>query len=79
MLDVFCLFYDAASQTVKGVNGSGRSPKALTLEYLRSQGITGDAVSLISYLFIRTDPSLLIDSLDEPERRHSPRCGSRMA
>ncbi|OWZ63408.1 gamma-glutamyltransferase [Cryptococcus neoformans] len=44
--DVFCLFYDAASKTVKGVNGSGRSPKALSLEYLRSQGITGDAIPL---------------------------------
>ncbi|WWC91941.1 gamma-glutamyltransferase [Kwoniella dendrophila CBS 6074] len=44
--DVFCLFYDAKSKTVKGINGSGKSPKALTLEYLRSQGITGDSIPL---------------------------------
>ncbi|WWC64826.1 gamma-glutamyltransferase [Kwoniella dejecticola CBS 10117] len=44
--DIFCLFYDAKSKTVKGINGSGRSPKALTLEYLRSQGITGESIPL---------------------------------
>lgn len=42
--DVFCLFYDAKAKKVRGINGSGRAPKALSLEYLRSQGITGDAV-----------------------------------
>ncbi|WRT70004.1 gamma-glutamyltransferase [Kwoniella shivajii] len=44
--DVFCLFYDAKTKTVRGINGSGRSPKALNLEYLRSQGITGDSIPL---------------------------------
>ncbi|KAK1922255.1 putative lincomycin-condensing protein lmbA [Papiliotrema laurentii] len=44
--DIFCLFYDAKTKTVRGVNGSGRSPKALTLEHLRSQGITGDSIPL---------------------------------
>ena len=42
--DIFCLFYDAKSKTVRGINGSGRAPKALTLEHLRSQGIKGDTV-----------------------------------
>lgn len=44
--DVFCLFYDANSKEVKGINGSGRTPKALNLEYLRSQGITGSEIPL---------------------------------
>nr|XP_019010549.1 gamma-glutamyltransferase [Kwoniella pini CBS 10737]OCF49330.1 gamma-glutamyltransferase [Kwoniella pini CBS 10737] len=44
--DIFCLFYDAKSKTVKGINGSGRAPKGLTLEYLRSQGINGDSIPL---------------------------------
>ncbi|OCF34261.1 gamma-glutamyltransferase [Kwoniella heveanensis BCC8398] len=45
-IDIFCLFYDAKTKTVRGINGSGRSPKALTLEHLRSQGITGDSIPL---------------------------------
>ncbi|WWD19860.1 gamma-glutamyltransferase [Kwoniella shandongensis] len=44
--DIFCLYYDAKTKTVRGVNGSGKAPKALTLEYLRSQGITGDTIPL---------------------------------
>ncbi|KAK6909136.1 gamma-glutamyltransferase [Kwoniella mangroviensis CBS 8507] len=44
--DIFCLFYDVKTKTVKGINGSGRSPKALTFEYLRKQGITGDSIPL---------------------------------
>ena len=39
--DVFCLYWDAKSKTVKGVNGSGKSPKALTLAHVRSQGFKG--------------------------------------
>lgn len=43
--DIFCLYYDKASKSVGGINGSGRAPKALTLEHLRSQGVTGETVS----------------------------------
>ncbi|CEP16017.1 hypothetical protein [Parasitella parasitica] len=42
--DAFCLFYDAKSMIVKGLNGSGRTPAALTLEHLRKQGITGSSL-----------------------------------
>jgi hypothetical protein len=43
-IDNFCLFYDAKTKKVGGINGSGRAPKALNLEFLRKQGITGDSV-----------------------------------
>jgi gamma-glutamyltranspeptidase/glutathione hydrolase len=43
--DVFCLYFDAKDKVVKGINASGRAPKALTLEHLRSQGVMGDTVS----------------------------------
>ncbi|KAI0307921.1 gamma-glutamyltranspeptidase [Multifurca ochricompacta] len=39
--DAFCLFYDAKTKTVKALNGSGRAPEKLSIEYLRSRGITG--------------------------------------
>ncbi|KAG9120988.1 hypothetical protein FRC07_003252 [Ceratobasidium sp. 392] len=39
--DAFCLYYDASKKTVQALNGSGRSPKALTLEIARKKGATG--------------------------------------
>ncbi|KAF8071651.1 gamma-glutamyltranspeptidase [Lyophyllum atratum] len=40
--DAFCLFYDAATKTVKSLNGSGRSPAKLTLEHALQQGYEGN-------------------------------------
>jgi gamma-glutamyltranspeptidase/glutathione hydrolase len=38
--DCFALYYDAATQTITALNGSGRAPAALKLEDLRMRGLT---------------------------------------
>lgn len=40
--DAFCLNYDGTTRSVKALNGSGRAPERLSIEYLRSRGITGN-------------------------------------
>ncbi|KAG9092096.1 hypothetical protein FRC06_000251 [Ceratobasidium sp. 370] len=39
--DAFCLYYDASKKIVRALNGSGRSPKALSIEVARKNGATG--------------------------------------
>ena len=46
--DAFCLFYDASTRKVKALNGSGRSPAALTIDVARKAGIKGDSIPLTS-------------------------------
>src|SRR5687767_757193 len=39
--DCFALYYDAKTKKVSALNGSGRAPKGLSIDYLAQQGITG--------------------------------------
>jgi gamma-glutamyltranspeptidase/glutathione hydrolase len=39
--DCFALYYDAKTKQVTAMNGSGRAPKALSIEALKREGITG--------------------------------------
>ncbi len=39
--DAFCLYFDAKTKRVSGLNASGRAPAALNMGYLAEQGITG--------------------------------------
>ncbi|KAF7202756.1 glutathione hydrolase-like YwrD proenzyme isoform X1 [Nothobranchius furzeri] len=41
--DAFCLFYDGNTGEIRGINGSGRSPKALTLDFLEGCGHTAES------------------------------------
>ncbi|XP_062251367.1 glutathione hydrolase-like YwrD proenzyme [Platichthys flesus] len=41
--DAFCLFFNANTGEIRGINGSGRSPRALTLEILEGRGHTAEA------------------------------------
>ena len=42
--DGFCLFYDATTKKVNALNGSGRSPEKLNIDYVRQRGITGPRI-----------------------------------
>ncbi|MEM9953295.1 MAG: gamma-glutamyltransferase [Chloroflexota bacterium] len=42
--DCFALYYDAQSGTVTAMNGSGRAPKALSIEEVRKSGVEGDSI-----------------------------------
>ncbi|XP_040897189.1 glutathione hydrolase-like YwrD proenzyme [Toxotes jaculatrix] len=41
--DAFCLFYNGNTGEIRGINGSGRSPRALNLELLEGRGYTAEA------------------------------------
>ncbi|XP_068174664.1 glutathione hydrolase-like YwrD proenzyme [Antennarius striatus] len=41
--DAFCLFYNGETGEIRGINGSGRSPRAQTLDFLEGCGYTAQA------------------------------------
>ncbi|XP_012733403.2 glutathione hydrolase-like YwrD proenzyme [Fundulus heteroclitus] len=41
--DAFCLFYNGSTGEIQGINGSGRSPQALTLDFLEGLGYSAEA------------------------------------
>ncbi|KAJ1997261.1 hypothetical protein H4R26_005895, partial [Coemansia thaxteri] len=66
--DCFCLFYNAKDKTVRGLNGSGRAPAALTIERLASEfGISGDEVPARS-VHAATVPGAAAGWVDTVER-----------
>lgn len=44
--DAFCLFFNSGDQSLKGLNGSGRSPAALSLEKARELGMSGREIPI---------------------------------
>ncbi|XP_008404483.1 putative gamma-glutamyltransferase YwrD isoform X1 [Poecilia reticulata] len=41
--DAFCLFYDGKTGEIRGINGSGRSSRTLTLDFLEGLGYSAEA------------------------------------
>jgi hypothetical protein len=56
--DLFCLFWNAKDKSLKGLNASGRSPKALTLQKARELGIKGKEMCVSGSYLIFVTPDL---------------------
>ncbi|XP_054645726.1 glutathione hydrolase-like YwrD proenzyme [Dunckerocampus dactyliophorus] len=41
--DAFCLFFNGNTGEIRGINGSGRTPKRLTLDFLKDRGYSAEA------------------------------------
>ncbi len=65
--DCFSLFFDAQTKRVRGVNGSGRAPRELTLEIVRQSGIKGTEIPTKSPHAV-TVPGAVAGWLDTVER-----------
>ncbi|OJJ94978.1 hypothetical protein ASPACDRAFT_55558 [Aspergillus aculeatus ATCC 16872] len=79
--DIFCLFYDAPTKQISALNGSGRAPKAITLDKVRtrlqlSPGKSGTigTIPLDSVLAVTT-PSAATGWVDTIERLGSGKLG----
>src|SRR5271154_4358073 len=69
--DMFCLFYDNKTKCVHALNGSGRSPKSLTLEAVRKElGVSpgnGGSIPMLSPLSV-TVPGAAAGWVDTVEK-----------
>jgi gamma-glutamyltranspeptidase/glutathione hydrolase len=65
--DCFCLFYDAKTRKVFGLNGSGRAPGGLDIDVVRAAGFTGDSIPSSSPHAV-TVPGAVAGWIDTVER-----------
>ena len=75
--DAFCLFYDAKTKKVKALNGSGRSPEKLSIDYLRQRGITSKKIPVTDINAV-TVPGEFRSSTNYRIIAHFHRCRRRM-
>lgn len=67
---MFALYWDESTKTLKGINGSGRSPEKLDMDTVRKDGINGremwgssiprDTLSLTCHLPFSISPLLSV-------------------
>ncbi|XP_077868973.1 glutathione hydrolase-like YwrD proenzyme [Saccoglossus kowalevskii] len=75
--DCFCLFYDAKSKTVHGLNGSGRSPRDMSLEMLNTRGYNADNPIPVQGALAVTVPGAAAGWLDTIEKFGSKKVSIR--
>ncbi|KAK9473629.1 nucleophile aminohydrolase [Dipodascopsis tothii] len=66
--DAFALFHDAKTNTLKGMNGSGRAAKAVSLEALAARGVSGRpklAPNSVHCVTVPGGPAAWCDSIAE--------------
>ncbi|KAK0552303.1 hypothetical protein OC861_005790 [Tilletia horrida] len=63
--DAFALFYNAQTKTVRGINGSGRSPAKATLDAVRAQGFTDDLPASSAHsITVPGSPAAWVDTVE---------------
>ncbi|KAK9383066.1 nucleophile aminohydrolase [Kockiozyma suomiensis] len=64
--DVFSLFWNAKDKSLKALNGSGRSPEKLTIDYLKSVGITGHKLppNSVHCVTVPGGPAAWVDAIE---------------
>ncbi|XP_013386546.1 uncharacterized protein LOC106156026 [Lingula anatina] len=66
--DAFCLYYDAQTKKVLGLNGSGRSPSTLTAEHIQQEGFNEDNPIPVNHGHSVTVPGAAAAWVDTVER-----------
>lgn len=44
--DAFCLYFDAKTKKITALNGSGRAPMRLSVDFMRERGVKGNSIPL---------------------------------